>query len=384
MDCAAESETPEVATNSSRSTQLAFTLRQPVTLHPKEFLNSRYRVLSTLWEGAHAVVFEVIDDDHRTFAAKAQQVHEDIPELEREFEFCRYAMMSFPDSFYPIGLPTPYAYGNFHGTEYLIMDCFGKNLLEIANNCDQGTLLAQDVLMIGIQAVRRLQLLHKKKILHCDIEPENFAMGLGPSAEKTVHLFDFGSAVFVEDWDTYNYENDVGFSGDEYFAPVEALLHKPPTRRGDMESLCYTLVWLAHGGLPWSTVHHETGRKLSHAEMAHQRISCTTGNLAGPFPVLEEFVKTSLQMKRRDEPDYERLITILENGLAAEGAINDGLFEWLVPKTQVTSAVGTIETGQQSENRDSSETIDISNGSKSHHDAGNVMSKTAHEDTCDI
>ena len=54
------------------------------------------------------------------------------------------------------------------------------------------------VMEIAVQCFECLEFLHKKKVVHRDIKPDNFVVGLnGTSKRSVVHLVDFGLAKKV-------------------------------------------------------------------------------------------------------------------------------------------------------------------------------------------
>ena len=55
------------------------------------------------------------------------------------------------------------------------------------------------VLQVGEQMLERIEILHEKNILHRDIKPDNFLMGVGKNAHL-VYIVDFGlSKRFIQE-----------------------------------------------------------------------------------------------------------------------------------------------------------------------------------------
>lgn len=95
--------------------------------------------------------------------------------------------------------------------------------------------------------------LHAKNFVHRDIKPENFLMGLGKKSH-IVHMIDFGLAKRYRDGKTHQhipYKENKNLTGTARYASVNAHLGIEQSRRDDLESIGYVLVYLANGNLPW-------------------------------------------------------------------------------------------------------------------------------------
>lgn len=94
------------------------------------------------------------------------------------------------------------------------------------------------------------------RFVHGDVKPENFLMGpTGSPNEKRLYLCDLGLATRWRDavcgtHVEYDQRPDV-FRGTVRYASVHAHLGRTASRRDDLESLAYTLLFLLKGRLPW-------------------------------------------------------------------------------------------------------------------------------------
>ena len=92
--------------------------------------------------------------------------------------------------------------------------------------------------------------------IHCDLKPDNVLIGspdINSKNARTLYLIDFGVSK--------RYRNDNGshipfktglhFVGNLVFASANSHVGHELSRRDDMESLLYVLVYLATGWLPW-------------------------------------------------------------------------------------------------------------------------------------
>ena len=72
----------------------------------------------------------------------------------------------------------------------LVMDLLGPSLADLFNYCGKKFSL-KTTLMLADQMFQRIEQVHLKNIIHRDIKPDNFVMGLG-SDSYVLHMIDFG------------------------------------------------------------------------------------------------------------------------------------------------------------------------------------------------
>lgn len=93
------------------------------------------------------------------------------------------------------------------------------------------------------------------RYVHGDVKPENFLLGQpGTPRSNKLYLVDFGLAQKWRDSRQAHVKYDQrpdDFRGTIRYASVHAHLGRTPSRRDDLESLAYTLLFLLNGRLPW-------------------------------------------------------------------------------------------------------------------------------------
>lgn len=116
----------------------------------------------------------------------------------------------------------------------------------------------ESVLQLGIQIVRQLEAIHKTGFVHADIKPDNIVVGqCDLDSDKTMRarLIDFGISKRYKNSDGIHVENKLenSFTGSLWFTSPHVMDLCPPTRRDDMISLIYLLMYV-RDILPFSNV----------------------------------------------------------------------------------------------------------------------------------
>lgn len=171
-----------------------------------------------------------------------------------------------------LGFPSIYWYG-FHeesNSYALVMDLLDVSISELFkksstfkiqskfnfdlhHNSPKGNHFSlKTVLMIADQMISRLEFLHKKGFIHCDIKPENMLLGRGYNS-NVIYLIDFGlSKRFIdENRNHIDYGENSVICGTARYMSINCHIGINLSRRDDMESLGYVLIYLLKGSLPW-------------------------------------------------------------------------------------------------------------------------------------
>ncbi|KAF5471315.1 hypothetical protein F2P56_011758 [Juglans regia] len=120
------------------------------------------------------------------------------------------------------------------------------------------------VACIAVESLSILEKMHARGYVHGDVKPENFLLGQPSSPqEKKLFLVDLGLATKWRDSSNgqhveYDQRPDM-FRGTVRYASVHAHLGRTASRRDDLESLAYTLIFLHRGRLPWQG--YQVGQK---------------------------------------------------------------------------------------------------------------------------
>nr|CAB3475874.1 unnamed protein product [Digitaria exilis] len=206
----------------------------------------------------------------------------------------------------------------------------GSNALEVAlkfehqtsKGCNYGApyewqvykMSVEMVACIGIEAISILEKMHSKGYVHGDVKPENFLLGPpGTPDEKKLFLVDLGLATKWKDNGTgqhveYDQRPDI-FRGTVRYASVHAHLGRTGSRRDDLESLAYTLIFLLRGRLPWQGYQGENKGFL----VCKKKMATSPESLCGICPQpFRHFVEYVVNLKFDEEPNYAKCISLFD------------------------------------------------------------------------
>merc|ERR1711881_253079 len=150
-----------------------------------------------------------------------------------------------------VGIPTVRWFGKEGDYNVMVMEILGPSLEDLFNFCSRRFTM-KTVLMLADQMIGRIEFLHNKNFIHRDIKPDNFLMGIGRHCNK-LFLIDYGLAKKFRDNRTrqhIGYREDKNLTGTARYASINAHLGIEQSRRDDMESLGYVLMYFNRGSLP--------------------------------------------------------------------------------------------------------------------------------------
>ena len=151
-------------------------------------------------------------------------------------------------------IPSLYAAGSEGKYNYIVMDLLEQNLEQLRTSYGSAMNLSV-ILHLGCQMITLLETIHSKGILHRDIKPENFLIKTPRhNGISELYLIDFGLArcYITENTNTHiPMKTNETIIGTLRYMSVSVQQGFTASRKDDLESLGYILLYLQQGELPW-------------------------------------------------------------------------------------------------------------------------------------
>ena len=283
----------------------------------------KYKILKKIGKGSFGLVYlcKQINTENY-FAMKFEPKEQQDLILEHE-SYILYYLKGF-------GIPDIITYGHNSKYNILVQTLLGKSINSIFLH-NNNNFSIKDCCMIGIQILERLEYIHSKYVIHRDVKPDNFLIG-NPDI-NTIYIIDFGLAKKFMSSRTGKHAKfciNKKWSGTSRFASANSLRGVAQSRRDDLESLCYLLLYLMKGNLPWDNVYGKNEneeilliykiKKFMKPELLFMNLPKETA----------EFFTYCKKLEYEQKPDYTYLKNLLLNILNYSNEKNDLNFSWVI------------------------------------------------------
>ena len=220
-------------------------------------------------------------------------------------------------------IPNIIKYGYSGKYNIIVMELLGENLEQIISKYKKFSIKTTCILLI--QMITILEYIHSKNIIHRDIKPENFAMGIDIN-EKYVYLLDFGLAKKF-----YSYSRKINtkkLTGTANYASINSLKGFEQSRRDDLESLSYVIMYLLKGNLPWINI-DALDKYDRYKKILKEKMEINISEFCKNLPIeFEYFFNYCRLLKFEEIPNYEKLKQLFYDVLIKENFQMDYIYDW--------------------------------------------------------
>ncbi|XP_059475537.1 casein kinase I-like [Neocloeon triangulifer] len=262
------------------------------------------------------------------------------PQLHIESKF--YKMMQGG-----VGIPMIKWCGSEGDYNVMVMELLGPSLEDLFNFCSRRFSL-KTVLLLADQLISRIDFIHSRNFIHRDIKPDNFLMGLGKKG-NLVYIIDFGLAKKYRDGRTHQhilYRENKNLTGTARYASISTHLGIEQSRRDDLESLGYVLMYFNRGSLPWQGLKAATKRQ-KYERISEKKMGTPIEELCRGYPAeFATYLYYCRSLRFEERPDYNYLRQMFRSLFHRQGFTYDYVFDWNMLKFGA-SRLGQEEAGRE-------------------------------------
>lgn len=189
--------------------------------------------------------------------------------------------------------------------------------------------------MLGIQMIDRIEYIHSRKIIHTNLKPNSFLLGKN-SKSHILYLSDFCSARKY-----WMHKAHIEFSkgktnfGSVKFLSQNSLNGYELSRRDDLESIAYIIIYFLKGYLPWQDL-KSNNKEEKYRKICEIKNQITPKDLCKDLPEeFETFFEYIKKLEFTDVPNYNYLKDLLKKVIEKLGEKIDFWYDWCNEKPNI-------------------------------------------------
>jgi serine/threonine protein kinase len=190
---------------------------------------------------------------------------------------------------------------------FLITQLLGYSLGQIKNKIDQN-FDEYSVKNVGRKSFACLEYIHSKGIIHRDIKPDNIVLD---KDYRKLYFIDFGlSKEYRRNGKHIPFRLKISPTGTLRYMSKYCNKMMEVSRRDDIISMVYVLIYLYKGTLPWQGIDGKT-KSEKYKAVADMKAKLDIKEICEGCPeYLEKMLEYSYNLEFDQEPDYKFLINL--------------------------------------------------------------------------
>lgn len=287
-----------------------------------DFNLKNYTIIKKLGSGAFGTVYKASNNINNNIVAIKVENDDTKKHSRLEFEIKIYKELTNS-----IGFPKIYEFIKLKKQHICVMDYLGPSLDDLFEFCNNKFSI-KTVLMIAIQVLNRIEYLHLNGYIHRDIKPDNFLIGTSKYKSR-IYMIDLGLCKnFLPNGNHIEYRTTTNFTGSLRYSSIRNHKGIEQSRRDDLESIGYMLIFFLKGKLPWQGLKGSTKSKRS-TNIFNIKKNISLQDLCENLP--KEFLlymKYCRLLRFKQEPDYNFLRNLFISLFNDSSYKLDYIYDW--------------------------------------------------------
>ena len=211
-----------------------------------EKLSDIYTIINKLGSGSFGDVYLLQDYKKKLYAGKIEDRNKENVRLREE----QYIYDILHKNGVTNGIPKIYKFLQTTESNILVMELLGYSLDELFIKHNK-LFDFQTTVKLGLKILEIIESIHNAGIIHRDIKPSNFMVGLNENSDS-IYIMDFGlSKQYIHKNKHIKLKSERSLVGTARYASINVHMGIEPSRRDDLESIGYMLIYFLKGCLPW-------------------------------------------------------------------------------------------------------------------------------------
>ncbi len=272
----------------------------------RNLLSYDYAIIERIGSGSFGDVYLAKHFDGKCVAIKVEDKTK-TPRVYSEYKIYKYLSKTN----FKTGLPEIYDFMETPDYNMLVMQLLGPSLDDIFK-INNNTFDLETVFLLANQIIMLLQNLHNRNYIHRDIKPNNFLIGTDFDINQ-IYIMDFGlSNPYMYKGTHIGFGNKRTLIGTARYASINMHMGIEPTRRDEMESVGYMLVYFIKGSLPWQDIKKQ--KNINNLKLIGDKKMCVPLDvLCEGIPVsFKRYLRYCKKLKFDETPDYNYLLKLFE------------------------------------------------------------------------
>ncbi|KAH8249774.1 hypothetical protein KR032_012304, partial [Drosophila birchii] len=304
-------------------------VRNPSLNLENQLVGGKYKVIRPIGSGSFGDIYLGLSiKDGTEVAIKVEATDAQYPQLIYEAKVYKHLALN-------PGFPKMLHFGSEKRYNAMVIELLGPSLEELFNLCKRRFTM-KTVMMLIDQLLLRLEDVHMAGFIHRDVKPDNFLMGLGENSTQ-LYLIDFGLSKRYKDSETHMhipYRKDRNLTGTVRYASMNAQMGVEQSRRDDMESLGYCIMYFNLGKLPWQGI-SAANKKQKYEKILEKKSSISIETLCRGFPTeFALYMKYVRNLRFKEPPDHKYLRQLFRVLYRSLNYQFDFIFDWTVLQEQ--------------------------------------------------
>jgi casein kinase 1 epsilon len=305
------------------------------------FINGgRYRIDKCVGKGSFGEVYVGFDQQEKHLVAIKVAEESKMHILRHEHQIYLDLVKSAK---HPL-IPTVHWYGEAEvrsvPSGVIVMKYLGSSLEHLLSTYCSGKFTLKTTLMVSLQIFDLLIRLHSCGYIHRDIKPDNFLIGIGAERSK-IFLIDFGLAKRFKSEERVHIQPNKNkkLTGTARYASTNSHRRLELSRRDDLESLGYLMIYFLKGKLPWQGIPAAT-KEEKYQKIGEMKAGYKLDVLCcGVPPEIYNFLAHVRSLEFKQKPNYHYLRSMLLNAFNRMDYEYDCRYDWEDHVSQVQSFV---------------------------------------------